>query len=194
MLHHITQVLLDYGIFGILILAFADSAGIPIPEGMDALLVLVAATRPSQAWYGAAVAVAGSVVGNIILFLAARKGGQAFWEHTPGHSSRFRQWFDRYGLATVFIPALVPLPLPLKIFVITAGVLRTRLSSFILVVLVARTIRYFGEAYLGLTLGPQAMQFIAAHFWQLVGLAAVLAVLIFLIIRHRTRGKDAAEA
>ncbi len=49
-------------------------------------------------------------------------------------------------LATVFIPALLPIPLPLKIFVITAGVLRTPVRSFVAVIVAARAIRYYGEA------------------------------------------------
>ena len=51
------------------------------------------------------------------------------------------------------MPAVLPIPLPLKVFVISAGVLRTALARFIAVVVVARTIRYFGLAWLGISLG-----------------------------------------
>jgi len=57
-------------------------------------------------------------------------------------------------MLTVFIPAVTPvLPLPLKVFVVSAGALKTPFSKFLAVILLARVIRYFGEAYLGILLG-----------------------------------------
>ena len=98
------------------------------------------------------MAVLGSVGGNVALFLAAapRRAPLLSRRPSPGKPRRFREWFHRYGLVTVFIPALTPiLRLPLKVFVISAGVLRTPLAQFLAVIVVARVIRYFGEAYLG---------------------------------------------
>ncbi len=54
----------------------------------------------------------------------------------PDKPQKFRQWFQRYGLVTVFIPAVVPfIPLPLKVFVVSAGVLHTGLAQFLAVML-----------------------------------------------------------
>ena len=70
----ITDALVSYGPWGVLLLAFLDSAGIPVSAGMDALIILVAVQTPGRAWLVAALAVVGSVAGNIVLFSAARKG------------------------------------------------------------------------------------------------------------------------
>ena len=93
----------------------------------------------------------------------------------------FRAWFQRYGLITVFIPALMPIPMPLKLFVVSAGVLGTKRSSFLLVILVARVLRYFGEAWLGVTLGRQSTRFLTTHVWQFVSAAAALFALLYLV-------------
>ena len=67
-----------------------------------------------------------------------RRGGRRFMERTePGRGVRFRQWFQRFGLVTVYVPALMPVPMPLKFLVISAGALRTG-SSFLIVILLAR--------------------------------------------------------
>jgi len=178
LLHSLTEFLVSYGLWGLLLLAFMDSAGVPLPAGMDALLILVAVRTPERAWWGAAVAVLGSVVGNVFLFLAARKGRQ--WTRkeeealAPVEPGRFERWFRRYGLVTIFVPAVVPvLPLPLKVFVISAGVMRTRLTPFMAVILAARILRYFGEAYVGIQLGQESMGWFKAHVWGMA-LAAVL--------------------
>jgi membrane protein DedA with SNARE-associated domain len=96
-------------------------------------------------------------------------------------------------MVTVFVPALVPIPMPLKLFVISAGVLGTSLVEFISVVLVARCLRYFGEAWLGITLGQQSAAFLKTHAGQF-GLGALLlfAVLyLFILLRDRRRGTAA---
>ena len=65
-------------------------------------------------------------------------------------SKRFREWFDHYGLLTVFVAALVPLPvMPLKMFVFCSGALGVSPSRFVAVFLAARIPRYLGLALLG---------------------------------------------
>ena len=68
-----------------------------------------------------------------------------------------------------------------------AGALGVRPVAFLMVVIVARIPRYFGMAYLGRELGEHSMDYIKAHAWHLVGLAAALFVLLYLLIRWYER-------
>jgi membrane protein YqaA with SNARE-associated domain len=199
MLAKLTAALVAYGPLGILVLAFIDSAGIPVASGMDALVILVAAKAPSRALLAASMGVLGSLIGNVVLFMAARAGGRRFVKDVPqpGDKRRFREWFERYGLLTIFIPAMLPIPLPLKVFVISAAVLRTPLRTFVAVIVAGRCIRYGGEAYLGVKLGEGSAQFLRAHTWHLVGgavaLFAVLYALLMLTERRRHAKHGGAE-
>jgi membrane protein YqaA with SNARE-associated domain len=177
-----------FGPLGVLLLGFIDSAGLPVAMGMDALVVLIGIKAPERAYVTALLAVVGSFGGNLVLYYLARRGGQRFAERkgvagADGKPGRFREWFDRYGLVTVFVPALVPVPLPLKVFVISAGVLRTPLARFAGVILVARVVRYFGLAYVAVLLGEGAAGFVSRNAWALAGVAGVLAAALFLIVR-----------
>src|SRR5580658_7948676 len=171
MLAKLTAALIAYGPAGILVLAFIDSAGIPVASGMDALVILVAAKAPSRALLAASMGVLGSVIGNVVLFMAARTGARRFVKDVPqpGDKRRFRDWFKRYGLLTVFIPCMLPIPLPLKVFVISAASFGTPLGTFVFVIVLGRSIRYFGEAYLGVMLGERSMPYLRAHTWHLLG-------------------------
>ena len=189
-LETLTNLLVSYGPFGLLLLAFLDSAGIPLSAGMDAIVILVAAKTPSHAWLGAGLAVLGSMMGNTLLFLASRHGSRWVRKEreivTPGSPSRLRVWFNRYGLMTIFVPALVPIiPLPLKAFVICAGTMRMKLPPFLAVILVARVIRYFGEAYLGVKIGHRSMEFLRHHVWTMLAIAVGFCVLVFGVARFR---------
>jgi membrane protein YqaA with SNARE-associated domain len=178
--------LIGWGPFGLLFLAILDSAGIPIVGGVDALLIAVATDRPGVAYLSALLAVLGSLAGNLVLFLIARKGGEVLlMRHvSSGTGARMHVWFQRWGLATVFVPAIVPfIPLPMKVPVFCAGALQVRVLYFAMVVTAARTIRYFALAYLGVHYGVETLQFIKSHVWQVVVFAVLLAAILTIAMR-----------
>jgi len=192
-LHKLVAVLATYGPFGVCLLAAIDSVGIPLPAALDVIMIGIGAANardPHRAYLAALLAVAGSTGGNIGLFVAARGGRHLLGvsQPSPDRRGRFHDWFHRYGLATVFIPAVVPfLPLPLKFFVISAGAMHVPLGKFIAVILIARVIRYFGEAWLGIKLGHDAQGFLIRHGWSLAGAALALAAAFYLLIRWTER-------
>jgi membrane protein YqaA with SNARE-associated domain len=191
LLRHLTDALVAWGPAGILLLSILDSSGVPVAGVFDALLILIAVERPSVAWLCAGLAVAGSTAGNVILFSTAHRGGRRFMNRAApeGRGAKFREWFKRYGMVTVFVPALMPIPMPLKLFVISAGVTGTSLTQFVTVVVVARTLRYFGAAWLGVTLGRESASFLKTHAWSF-GLGAValfIALYLFILLRGRPK-------
>ncbi|MEZ5354434.1 MAG: VTT domain-containing protein [Bryobacteraceae bacterium] len=176
----------SWGPAGAVFLAVLDSSGVPLPASVDIMLLLVGAATPKLAMWTAVLSIIGSAVGSMILFGIARKGGQVYLERhaaTP-RALRFRAFFNRYGLITVFIPALVPLlPLPLKIPVLSAGALGVSPLWFLLTILAARIPRYLGLAWLGSRLGDQALVWLQAHKWHFGLGAAGLLVALSLILR-----------
>jgi len=195
LLAKITTALIAYGPWGVFLIGFIDSLGLPLPATMDALLIFIAVKAPERAYFTALMAVLGSLGGNLALFLGVRHGSRLLIKTVPepGKPQRFREWFRRYGLVTVFVPAVVPvLPLPLKVFVVSAGYLHTPVSRFFWVILLARVVRYFGEAYLGIRLGTGAQSFLARNAWMLAGIAGGAVAAVFLLIRWNNRGRRAA--
>jgi len=177
--------LLSWGPPGLFLLAILDSAGLPVVGGVDFLLVAIAANNPEQAYLAAACAIAGSLLGSLLLFSIARKGGEVLLAKyiSSRRGRRLHSWFERYGLVTVFIPALSPLPLPTKIPVFCAGALEVRWSFFIGVVLVARTMRYFALAFLGLRYGQMTFSLLRSHILLVIFLALGLAAVALLVLR-----------
>jgi membrane protein YqaA with SNARE-associated domain len=178
--------LVSWGPLGLLAIGVIDGAGLPNPSGPDFLLVIFSAASPNQAYVGAACAVLGSLIGNYILYSIARKGGEVYLQkHTEGPRGRkFREWFHHYGLVTVFIPALVPIPSPLKVFVICAGAFQVHPGLFLATMTAARIPRYFGLASLGRRLGEDgAAAWLAAHRWDFAVGILILGMLLFGLIK-----------
>lgn len=162
--------------------------------GVDAFLVVIAALDRERAFLAAGLAILGSIIGSLILFFAARRGGQLYLNrYTSGRKGMLlRQWFQRYGLLTVFIPALVPIPLPLKIFILSAGAIGVSPITFTLVLLAARVPRYAGLAYLGAQLGEGTLPYLRTHMWHLVATSIVLFLVLYLALRLYDRRRDSA--
>ncbi|MBI1792510.1 MAG: DedA family protein [Acidobacteria bacterium] len=189
MLKRFSEFLVALGPWGILLVAFIDSAGLPLSVGLDALVMLLVVKDPSSAVFNVAVAVLGSAAGNIALYFAACKGGHYYLErHVPeARTRRIRDWFHRYGLVTVFVPALIPIPMPMKPFVILSGAFDVHPLAFLLCVVMARIGRYGSEAYLGVKLGEQSGHYLASHRWHLFGLSVALTGALFLAARLTER-------
>ena len=173
------------GPFGLFVLALLDSTGIPLPGGVDALLVLLANQAPTTAYWCAALATLGSLIGSAILFSIARRGGKKYLDKvTEGpRGLKFRNWFARYGLITVFVPCISLIPLPMKPFVACSGVLGMKRTHFLLAVLLARVPRYFFLAWLGRQMGSHALDWIKAHTLHFAIGLSVLGLLLFLLAR-----------
>lgn len=180
------QTLVSWGPAGILLLALLDSTGVPMVGGVDAMIVLIAITNRSEAYWAAAVAIAGSLIGSLILFWVARKGGEEYHRrHTSSpRGAKLRAWFQEYGLLTVFVPAFVPvIPLPMKVFVISAGALEESAFTFSAVLLAARIPRYLFLAWLGTRLGSNTIPYLRGHIWQLVLFAVALFAALYFGVR-----------
>lgn len=129
-------------------------------------------------------------MGIMILYWVARKGGEKYLEKRAAgpRAMRFRRWFERYGLVTVFIPALVPLvPLPLKFFVVCAGAMGVGPLTFLVTILLGRLPRYFGLAWVARSLSDDPRGWMRAHTWDFALAAAVLVVFSFILVKLSER-------
>jgi membrane protein DedA with SNARE-associated domain len=175
--------LISWGPLGVFFLAIIDSAGVPIPVGVDALLVILSAVSRESALLSAILAVVGSTLGCMVLFFIGRQGGRLYLDKktATGKAHQFREWFQQYGLWTVFFPALLPVPLPTKICVLSAGALGVSPFRFALVILIARILRYAGLAYGGTVFGKTILDSLKTYS-QPLGLIVVLLFLGILVV------------
>jgi membrane protein YqaA with SNARE-associated domain len=196
MLNEFARWAVTLGPWGIFLVSLSDSALIPMPQGVDALLIAQSIASPSSAYLAAALAVLGSLLGSLILYFLARRGGQIMLEKKASQSGveKMRRQVEQYGAMVLFVPTVTPLPLPMKLFVIAAGVFQMRLVSFCTVLVVARCIRYFGEAYIAVRYGEQTTAFLREHALLGAGIATALVALFFVAHRWSSRRLNAPGA
>lgn len=177
------------GPWGLFLVALADSALVPLPQGVDALIVAQAIAAPGSTYFAAGLAVAGSLLGSLILYGMAARGGKLMLEKkisAAGIEKMHRQ-MEKYGALVLLLPTMIPLPLPMKLIVIGAGVFQMKLPRFIAVITLARIVRYFGIAYLALRYGETATRLIQENAGIGVAVAAAIIALFFFVNRWSAR-------
>jgi membrane protein YqaA with SNARE-associated domain len=158
---------------GMFIVAFFDSSVLSFPFVTDALVIQLSLANPLRMPYYAAMAALGSLSGCIWLYLLAKKGGEAFFHrHARGKAEKVKEWVDRNGFLSAFIPAILPPPVPFKPFVLAEGVFQVPLRTFVLAILLGRGLRYGVEGILAVRYGDATLNFLLSH-----SLAFVLCVL-----------------
>jgi len=169
---------------GIFAVAFLDSSVLSFPFVTDILVMELCIQRPARMPYYAAMAALGSLAGCIWLYLLAKKGGEAYFHRHGGLAAvKARRWVDSNAFLSVFIPAILPPPLPFKVFVLAEGVFKVPLKTFVLALLSGRGLRYFAEGILAVRYGDATMRFLLAHN-RTVALSTV-AVLLLLYVATR---------
>ncbi len=174
----------NLGGFGLLLSAFLDSTFVPLPLVTDLVLMGLSSRHPLRMPYYASMASLGSLGGCIWIYWLARKGGEAYFRRREGHPpSRIRSLIQAYPVASVFLPAVAPFPVPFKPFVIAQGVFQVPFVTFVIWTLVGRGLLFFFEGFVGAHYGMAAKEFLVNQKWASAALALGLVLVFFLIRR-----------
>jgi membrane protein YqaA with SNARE-associated domain len=187
----------ELGGVGLFIIALLDSSFLSFPQVNDLLIIVLSTKYPERMPYYAGLTTIGSVIGCFFLYGVARRGGEVFLrKRLKGrYVDRAMTLYQRHGLLAVVVPALLPPPVPFKVFVLLAGAAEVSPIRFGVAVGIGRGIRYFGQGYLAVLYGEQAAEFMRAYGTEIgiglaVGAVAIGAAVFFL--RRRRHGSAAA--
>jgi membrane protein YqaA with SNARE-associated domain len=180
---------------GLLLISFLDSSVLTFPVINDLLLIELSLRRPARMPLYASMAVLGSLLGCVLLFLLARKVEEATFHRKVGaRAAAIRHWVVRNGFGGMLLAAMLPPPTPFKFFVLAAGVFEMPLVSFASAIGLARVIRYFGVGYLAVRYGANALPYLNQHKWQVVLVVIVIVAISYaasrMVLRERKHSQD----
>jgi membrane protein YqaA with SNARE-associated domain len=180
--HWLQAIVASTGGLGLFLIAFLDSSFLTFPVINDLLLINLSIRYPVRMPYYAAMATLGSVSGCVVLYYIARKGGEAmFHKHAGPRARHIHSWINRNGFVSILVTALLPPPTPFKVFVVAAGALEMPVLRFVLGLLAARAIRYFGEGFLAIRYGDQAGNFLLTHKLEVTGIVLLVVLTLYLV-------------
>ena len=184
------------GVWGIGALAVIDSAAIPVP--IDALLIDYVAHDHARFILYCFMAALGSAIGALLPYYLGRAGGELFLLKRINRKryEQLRDRFEKQEFLAIMIPAMMPPPMPVKLFEFAAGVFEMKVLWFFSAIFVGKFLRFLVWAIITILYGPAILEVftreIHQHLQLVLGVAGILVGLIALwIIRKlfdRRRG------
>ena len=153
--------LMHLGGLGLFAVAVIDSSVIPLPlPGSTDLLLLWLVADGADPWLLVPIAISGSLVGGFTTWRIGKRGGeQALRHYVPAPLlRRIVAWVEHHPMLSVFLPAVLPPPIPLSPFVLASGGLGVSRGRFLVVFGVARSLRYWLIGQLGAIYGPRIVR------------------------------------
>jgi membrane protein YqaA with SNARE-associated domain len=128
------------GLGGLFLAAFLAATPVPFQSEIVFLALQAAAVAPPLALI--AVASVGNTLGSVVTYAIGRGvrrfQARRWFPVTPDRMARAEAWFRRWGLGVLLL-SWAPFG---DVIVLMAGVLRTRLWWFVILVAIAKTGRY----------------------------------------------------
>lgn len=173
-----------------------DSSLLSLPEINDYLVVVRCYTHPKTAWLFPIFPAIGSGIGCLLLYSIMRRGGLAVLHRRfrIDRVQRVEQAYARFGILALAVPALLPPPLPFKIFVATAGALQFSRRRFLVTILIARSVRYYTEGILAVFYGQRVLQFLQDNGLMIVTIVGSICVLGLAIYLISSKGRAAVKS
>jgi membrane protein YqaA with SNARE-associated domain len=141
---------------GLFLVSFLDSSIIPLPvPGTTDLLLLWLVSHNGNPWELASCAIAGSLAGGYTSWRLGKKSGEAALKRwVPKRFMKIIEgWAKHHPVLAVFLPAILPPPIPLSPFLLASGALGVGLKPFLLAFGTARILRYSVVAWLAVVYG-----------------------------------------
>ena len=175
-----------------------DSSLLSLPEINDYLVVGRCFKNPSAVFYFPLFAAAGSVLGCLLLYTIMRRGGQAVLRKrfSVEKIRKVERAYARFGFLAIAVPAVLPPPLPFKIFVATAGTLEYPRWKFLTTVMLARSFRYYVEGILAVFYGRRVLLFMKDNGLMVISFVAsllIIGIVIYLLVNRRRAKRPSEE-
>jgi membrane protein YqaA with SNARE-associated domain len=177
------------GVWGIGALAVIDSAAIPVP--IDALLIDYVAHDHKRFLLYCFMAALGSAVGSLLPYYLGRAGGELFLLKRINRQryEQMRDRFEKQEFLAIMVPAMMPPPMPVKLFEFAAGVFEMKPLWFFSAILVGKFVRFLIWAIITITYGPAILHTITraihAHRSYVMGVSGIIIVLILMYVLRK---------
>jgi membrane protein YqaA with SNARE-associated domain len=178
------------GIWGVFVIAFADSALLGMP--VDFIVATYVYQDRKRMLLYVAMAALGSALGSIPLYIIGYLGGEKVLRKRISETRflKIHASFEQHEFWALMFPGMLPPPMPFKIFVLGAAVFEMKFRDFLIAIFAGRFVRFLVLSVLVLWFGPEIVGLFGGVFkrhwiWVLTWIAGGLC--LWLVLRRRRR-------
>jgi membrane protein YqaA with SNARE-associated domain len=184
------------GVWGVFVIAFADSALLGMP--VDAIVATYVYQDRRRLLFYIVMASLGSALGSVPLYVIGYLGGEKVLRKRISEErfQKIHQSFEQHEFWALMFPGMLPPPTPFKIFVLGAAVFEMRFGHFLAAIFAGRFVRFLVLSLLTLWFGPQIVQLAGGlfrqHFYWALAVVVAIGGLIWWWRRNRKTTKSVA--
>jgi membrane protein YqaA with SNARE-associated domain len=181
------------GVWGVFVIAFADSALLGMP--VDAIVATYVYNDRKRLLFYVLMASLGSTLGSIPLYIIGYLGGENVLRKRISEERflKIHRSFEQHEFWALMFPAMLPPPMPFKIFVLGAAIFEMRFRDFLVAMFAGRFVRFLLLSLLTLWFGKEIVEMVVGLFRQHFYLVAAIVVFSGLLIWLLRRNKVARE-
>lgn len=178
-----------FGVWGIGALAVIDSSTVPVP--IDAMLIDYVANDHRRFLLYCLMAAFGSAIGSLLPYYLGRAGGELFLLKRINRQryEQMRDRFEKQEFLAIMVPAMMPPPMPVKVFEFAAGVFEMKPLWFFSAILVGKFIRFLIWAIITITYGPAILHTITRtiheHRDYVLAVSGIIIVLLVVYVLRK---------
>lgn len=192
--------LVHLGAPGVFAVSLIDATVVPlaIPGSTDLLLLWIIA-HGGNPYLMVSCALAGSLMGAYTTWRLGKKGGKAAMKrYVPERlQERVHGWAQHHPILAVFLPAILPPPIPLCPFLLAAGALGASWKRFLAAFGGGRLLRYSLDGWLAMVYGRRIIQlwsktldqWSGVILWSFIGVTVAGIAFGIWKFRHKSAGK-----
>ena len=181
------------GVWGVFVIAFADSALLGMP--VDAIVATYVYNDRKRLLFYVLMASLGSTLGSIPLYIIGYLGGENVLRKRISEERflKIHRSFEQHEFWALMFPAMLPPPMPFKIFVLGAAIFEMSFRDFLVAMFAGRFVRFLLLSLLTLWFGKEIVEMVVGLFRQHFYLVAAIVVFSGLLIWLLRRNKVARE-
>ena len=170
------------GIWGLGGLALIDSALVPLPMSMDGVVIGYVAADHRKFLLYCLMSAGASAIGSLVPYYVGRAGGELFLLKRINRAryERMRDRFENQEFLAIMIPAMMPPPMPIKLFEFGAGVFEMKPALFATAIFTGKFIQFMVCSLITIFYGPAiahtARRALHQHFEAVLGVAALIVL------------------
>ena len=188
-IHKANIALQALGLWGLGGMAVVDSSSIPMP--LDALLIKDVAENHARFFIYCFIAAFGSAIGTLLPYYLGRAGGELFLLKRINREryEQLRDRFEKQEFLAIMIPAMLPPPMPVKLFEFAAGVFEMKPLWFFLAIFSGKFVRFLIWSLITIYYGPAIMhtliEAIHLHLGYVLGGGGILVVILGVYVARK---------
>ena len=179
------------GIWGLGGLAFIDSGLFPLPTTMDGVVIGYVATDHRKFLLYVVMAAGASAIGSLIPYYVGRAGGELFLLKRINRAryEGLRDRFERQEFMAIMVPAMMPPPMPIKLFEFAAGVFEMKPLPFAAAIFSGKFVQFLVCALITVFYGPEiahaGRRAVHEHLGPVLGVVGIVVLMIFVYILRK---------